>query len=56
MEAARARVLEVFEEKFPEKDFDLWNGHIDDDAAERIIDNCGIALFINIDKFIRDLE
>jgi hypothetical protein len=56
IEDAEARVLQVFQDEFPNASFLDWNGEIDDSVARRIVTNVGRASRINVAKFIEDLR
>jgi hypothetical protein len=55
LDDAERRVRLVFEDEFPNQDFDEWNRNMDDCAAADIIKAVGKASRINVKKFIEDL-
>ena len=55
IEQAELAVRKVFEQEFPGRDFNEWNGIVDDAGAQNIITAVGRATTINVKKFIEDL-
>ena len=55
LERAEHAVRVIFDDEFPDKDFNEWNQNIDETTAANIIRAVGKASRINVKKFIKDL-
>jgi len=52
---AEDAVRGVFNQEFPDQDFNKWNANINDSVAANIIGGVGRASRINVKKFIQDI-
>lgn len=56
LEDAEHLVRRVFLDEFPDQNLASWDREMDDRTAENIIRNVGRAMWINVRRFIEDLE
>ena len=55
VEEAKLRIYNIFQDEFPEHDFNQWNRDINDKVAKNIINSVGKATTINVRLFIERL-